>query len=149
MNKPEQEPVTPPDHNSLPPLDRASSNQSPVYSLTVALDDRLISGQTVSRWHYRKRNNHFRRIHSDVGWLIPRKHQPPKPLLRATVDVHAYLPQPLDLDNLYSGAKPYIDALTRSAIIRDDSERYIDLKVHQSANSVSAVVISVTELPAV
>jgi len=138
-----------PDHSSPLPLDRASSSLSPAYSLRVSLDDRLISGQTVSRWHYRKRNRHFRRIHHDVGWLIAGRSRPKLPLLRSTVDIHAYLPQPLDLDNLYSGAKPYIDALTRSGIIRDDSERYIELNVHQSANKASAVVISVVELPAV
>ena len=135
-----------PDLNSNPLRDHASRLDAPGYKLSIGIRDKLTSGNVMLRWHWRKRNAHQKRVIRDIGWLVAGKHLPDTPLLRSKVEVLASLPQLMDLDNLYTGAKPYVDALTRSNIIADDAVRYIDLSVDQRRSSEPYVLITVTAL---
>ena len=133
--------------SSNPLRDHVSRLDEPVYSLCIELAGKLVSGNVMLRWHWRKRNAHQKQIRQDMGWLLQQEHLPPVPLLRSKVELVALLPQLMDLDNLYTGAKPYIDALTTSNVIQDDAVRYIDLTVRQRQHKFAGIIIDVTDLP--
>jgi len=135
-----------PDLNSNPPRDHVSRLDAPGYKLSIGIRDKLTSGNVMLRWHWRKRNAHQKRVIRDIGWLVTGSHLPDTPLLRSKVELMASLPRLMDLDNLYTGAKPYIDALTRNNIIADDAVRYINLEVNQRRSSKPYVLITVTAL---
>jgi len=132
---------------SNPPRDHASRLDAPGYKLSIGIRDKLISGNVMLRWHWRKRNAHQKRVIRDIGWLVAGEHLPDAPLLKSKVHLLASLPQLMDLDNLYTGAKPYVDALYRNNIIADDAVRYISLEVEQRRSSEAYVLITVTALP--
>lgn len=56
---------------------------------------------------------------------------PQKGAARVLVRIVSCRVKLLDVDNLYGGAKPYVDALRYCGAIRDDSPGAIELRVEQ------------------
>ncbi len=60
-----------------------------------------------------------------VHWSLKALHVPHSSRIRATlINRTCY---PMDRDNLYSSAKPLMDAVVRAGIIPDDKEQFLDL----------------------
>ena len=58
----------------------------------------------------------------------------------ARVTIERVSPRLLDRDNLYGGAKLLIDAMKRLDLIRDDSDRWVDLVVTQARGPARTMV---------
>ena len=79
--------------------------------------------------------------------LITRNKRPEKPLESFKISITRYGARCLDYDNLISSLKPFIDGLTLSGIIIDDSWKYIkQINTDQKISTEKKLVIRVDEV---
>jgi hypothetical protein len=79
--------------------------------------------------------------------LAKDQHRGP-PMQQARVDITLVRTRgqvPLDPDNIYSRAKPCLDALIQAGVISDDSAEHIELHMHQGRGAARATRMTVTE----
>ena len=106
---------------------------SPFVTLEFELPWVMPSNNVLLRMHWAVRRTRLKGVLTDVLALArPRGHWPCPPTTRVRVSIVRVSPKLLDRDNLYGGTKFLLDALTRAALIRDDSEQWADVIVTQA-----------------
>lgn len=66
--------------------------------------------------------------------------------IKMRVSISQMRKRTMDRDNLIASCKPLIDALTHWKLIKDDSEKWIDLDVRQVIGKEKITVVEVVEL---
>lgn len=67
----------------------------------------------------------FKKVKNEIIHLV-RGQGPKEPLTSFKISAHRYSPCLMDLDNCYAMLKPYIDGLTLSGVIQDDSWQFLN-----------------------
>lgn len=116
------------------------------YSITIEIPTEATDLNRILGVNRFKKHSLFKKIKSDMAALIGSK-RPEEPLTKFSVMVTRYGAKPLDYDNLVASLKPFIDSLTLSKVIKDDSWAYIQhIPVFQVSSKIKKLVIRVEEL---
>jgi hypothetical protein len=101
----------------------------------MTIEEPIHSGNVILRSHWAKRA----RIRETYEWWIMAalsdmgKQKPEKsPGQKMKLRIWSFRGRLLDPDRLYSGATILVDAIKKMNLIKDDSPRWIDLKIGQS-----------------
>lgn len=87
-----------------------------------------------------KYNEYWRLL---VRQQLDMRHKTPR--TRQTVSISQMRRRLFDRDNLYASCKPICDALVHWKLIRDDSEKYIDLKPTQMIGKEKITIVNIEQ----
>jgi len=91
------------------------------------------------RMNWRKRSKYNQYWKQLVRSGIDMSHKTPRG--RQIVYVSQIRRKLLDRDNLYASCKPILDALVAWGLIKDDSEKYIDLRPVQNIGKIKMTIV--------
>lgn len=91
------------------------------------------------------RTKYNRYWHQLVRAAIDNAHKPQR--RKCAVFISQMRSRKLDCDNLAVSVKPILDALKAWKLIRDDSEKWIDLSVTQQIGKRKTTIIQIEEIP--
>lgn len=100
----------------ITPVTISTKSKSVTYRLPPSLNKRL-------HWSLKRRWNGL--FAEQVFWAVKQNKIAPASKIR--VELINKTCYPMDRDNLYSSAKPLIDALVRAGVVPDDKDKYVDL----------------------
>jgi hypothetical protein len=116
------------------------------YRLSIVIDIQKTDPNKLLGCSPALKHRLFSKIKKDIDLLCHGK-KPAAPLEKFLLSVERHGPRPLDYDNFIASLKPYIDGLTLSKIIADDSWQYIrHIDVDQIKSKAKKIVMTVEEM---
>lgn len=115
------------------------------YSLTIEIPTADTSANKTKGQNKYVLHGLYKNIKKEMAILLRNK-QPEYPLEYFKLSITRHGVKCLDYDNLISSFKPYIDSLTLSGIIKNDSWKYIrQINTDQKISAEKKLVITVEE----
>ena len=115
------------------------------YSITIEIPTADTSANKTKGQNKFVVHNLYKNIKKEMA-LLCRNKQPEYPLENFKLSITRHGVKCLDYDNLISSFKPYIDALTLSGIIKNDSWKYIrQINTDQKISTEKKLVITVED----
>lgn len=117
-----------------------------MYSIEFEISTRDTDANRTKGHNRFKVHSIFKGVKQEIE-VVTRGKRPEKPLENFKISITRYGARCLDYDNLISSFKPYIDGLTLSGIIIDDSWKYLkQISTDQKISKEKKLVIRVDEL---
>jgi Holliday junction resolvase RusA-like endonuclease len=117
-----------------------------MYSLEIEIPLHATDSNKILGVNKYAKHSLFKKVKSQVGLLCLGR-TPKAPLTKFQITAIRYSIRPLDFDNFVASLKPFVDALTLSKVIKDDSWDFIKrIDVDQVKSKEKKLVIKVKEL---
>lgn len=97
----------------------------------LVIDRKIESNNKFTTSHWRVYHRYSKLWFEEVGWELLKFGYLSPVKTKKKVKIVSHRSRLLDKDNLYGGAKATIDALKNHGLIKDDSPKWITLKITQ------------------
>lgn len=116
------------------------------YSLTIEIPTQATDSNRILGVNKYAKHEIFKRIKRDIA-VLAHNRAPGKPLEKFKISVTRHGAKCLDYDNFISSLKPFLDGLTLSGVIKDDSWKYIkQINTDQKISKEKKLIITVEEI---